>query len=324
MNDSLPAGFALARRHNHSRIRHRNTDTGHDFGKSIVVDAVVKHVRINIVRSADSRNRNSMRPYAVNRFQMLGVHQQTGKFVTITFQTEQNAQSNVVNSAFHRPVHRFGMIVIIMLRPGRMQFLVTLFMIGFLKQDISADSGFFKLAVIFNRRRRNIDVYAADCTVFVLNTVNRPDTFQNIFYRIIDRILAGLNRQTFVPHVLKRNHFPRHFFLRQLAARNMFVLGMIRTINAAVDAVIGQIQRRKHHNPVAVIIFFYLLRQFKNFPVLFGNVTVKQNHRLAMVQPFAFSGLVQHLVNKLRVVPVGVGIGQRVQHFLMADKLFRL
>ena len=265
-----------------------------------------------------------MRPHAVNRFQMLGMHQQTGKFVTITFQTEQNAQSDIVNSAFHRPIHRFCMIVIIMLRPGRMQFLVTLFMIGFLKQDISADPGFFKLAVIFNRRRRNIDIYAADCTVFVLNAVNRPDTFQNIFNRIIDRILAGLNRQTFVPHVLKRNHFPRHFFLRQLAARNMLVLGMIRTINAAVDAVIGQIQRRKHHNPVAVIIFFYLLRQFKNFPVLFGNVTVKQNHRLAMIQPFAFSGFVQHPVNELRVVPVGVGIGQRVQHFLMADKLFRL
>ena len=52
---------------------------------------------------------------------MLGMHEQGGKFVSVKLKPKQHAQSHVVDSAGHSPVHGLGMISVIVLRPGWMQ-----------------------------------------------------------------------------------------------------------------------------------------------------------------------------------------------------------
>lgn len=96
-----------------------------------------------------------------------------------------------------------------------MQFFVTFFMIRFLKQNIRADTGFFQFAVIFHRSGGNIDIYAADSTVFVLNTVNGLNTFQHVFNRIVHRVFTRFQRQTLMPHILKSDYFALDILLRQ-------------------------------------------------------------------------------------------------------------
>ena len=265
-----------------------------------------------------------MRTDAVHRFQMFGMHQKAGKFVLVSFQPEQNAQSHVVDAAFHCPIHRFRMPGVIVLRSGRMQLLVAFLMISFLKQDISADPGLVQFAVIFHRGGGNIDIDPADGAILVLNAVNRFDAFQNIFDRIVDRIFSGFDRQPLMPHVLQGDHFAAHFLLRHFFAGNMFVFGMIRTIDAAVDAIVGKIQRRKQNNPVAVKVFFYLFGQRTDFRVFVRRFTGQQNRSFAMGKTLAQFCLVENFINQRYVVFVGFGIFQSRQYFFMADKFLSL
>ena len=84
-----------------------------------------------------------MRSHTVYSFQMFCMHQQSGKFIAVQFQSEQYAKSYIIDTALHRTVHRLGMVCIVVFRSLRMQFFVTLFVIRFLEQDIRSDSGFF-------------------------------------------------------------------------------------------------------------------------------------------------------------------------------------
>ena len=103
---------------------------------------------------------------------MLGVHQQAGKLVLISLQSEQNAQPHIVNAALHGTIHCLGVIVIVMLRPCRMHGKITLFMIGFLKQNIGTDAGIFQLSVVFHGGCRNVDIDAPNVTVLVMHGVD--------------------------------------------------------------------------------------------------------------------------------------------------------
>ena len=133
-----------------------------------------------------------------------------------------------------------------------MQLLVVLLVVRLLKEDVRADAGLFQPAVILHRRRGDIDVHAADRAVFVLDAVNGLDAFQHVLDRIVHRVLAGLQRETLMSHVLERDDFAADFLLRQLLAANVLVLRVIRAIDAAVDAVIRQIQRREQHDALPV------------------------------------------------------------------------
>ena len=84
-----------------------------------------------------------MRPDTVYCLQMFRVHQKTGKFISVKLQTKQDAASHIVNSAFHRSIHSFRMIVIIMFRTGRMEFQIALLMVGLLEQNIGSNPGLF-------------------------------------------------------------------------------------------------------------------------------------------------------------------------------------
>ena len=82
-----------------------------------------------------------MGPYSVYRFQMLRMHQKSGKLITVQFKAKQNSDAHIVNSSFHRAVHGLRMVAIIVFRPCRMELFIAFFMIGLLKKNICADTG---------------------------------------------------------------------------------------------------------------------------------------------------------------------------------------
>ena len=155
-----------------------------EFSKSFIVDSIVEGVRVYIVGMLDTRHADRMRTDPFIRFKMFRMHEKSAKFVFVQLQTEQHAESHIVDTALHGAVHSFGMIIIIMLGSGRMKLFIAFFMIGFLKQNVSADTGFFEFSVVFNGGSGNVDIDAANRSVFVLDGINGVDTIKNVLNRV--------------------------------------------------------------------------------------------------------------------------------------------
>ena len=125
-------------------------------------------------------------------------------------------------------------------------------------------------------------------------------------------------------HVLKGDHLPADLLLGQLLSGNVFVLRVVGTVNAAVDTVIGQIQRREHHDSVAVEILLDLLGQGVYFLVFLLQIAVQQNDGFLVGQPLPQPGFGQNLVDQRRVMLVGLPVGQCLQDFTVVDKVVRM
>lgn len=186
-----------------------------------------------------------MRTAAVCGFQMFSVHQQGNEVVTVEIQTEQNSETHVVNAGLHGTVMRFRVVAVVRLRSLRMQLFVGRLVIRFLEELIGADLSVVQLLVVFNGRCRDVDVDAANGAVFVLDRINRLDGVKDVFDRVVLRVFARFKKQALVAKVLQRNHLTLDFLHRELLAHDVLVLGVIRAVSAAVDAVVGKIQRRK-------------------------------------------------------------------------------
>ena len=145
-----------------------------------------------------------------------------------------------------------------------MELQVAFLVVRFLEQDVGTDTCFLQLAVILHGGGRNIHIDAADRPVFVFDGINRFDAFQNVFDGIMERIFTGFQRKALMPHVLQRDDLPFYFFLVQLFTGNVLVDAVVRAVYAAVNAVIGKIQRGKKNNAVAVKRLLDFFRQFEH------------------------------------------------------------
>ena len=246
---------AFARRHDHAGIGNGESNQRHNLEEDRVGHGIAEGVRVNIVGRADARHGDGVRPHAPDGFKMLGMHQKADKIVLVERQTKKNAEADVINAAFHSAVMRFCMPSVIRLRSLWMQLLVLLRMVGFLEELIGADLRIMKLAVIFNRRRGDVDVQAADLSVLVFDRIDGLNRLQNVFDGVVLWVLAGLEQQTLVTEVLKSNHFAGDFFLRELLADDVLIFSVIRAIGAGIHAVIGEIERREENDAVAVDFF---------------------------------------------------------------------
>ena len=179
-----------------------------------------------------------MRADAMDRLQMLGMHQQPRKIIFVIFQPKQDAESDVVDAAVHSAVHRFGMVRIIVLRTRGVELLIAFLVIGLLKQDICADARFLQPAVVFHGGGGYVYIHAADVAVLVMNAVYGMDAFEDIVNRVMDGVFARLDGKTLVALVLERDDLGTQFLLRQLFPRYVLVLRVIGTVYAAVYAVI--------------------------------------------------------------------------------------
>ena len=258
---------------------------------------------------------------ALCRLKVLGVHQQPDKIVPVQIQPEQHAATDIVNPAVHRPVHRLGMVGVVALRPCRVQLLVRLFIVGFLEQNICADARLLQAAVIFHGRGGNIHVHTADRAVFMLNRIYRFDAVENVLDRVVHRVFARLDRQPLMPHILQRNHLAADFVLRELFAADGLVFVVVRTVNAAVYAVIRQVQRREHYDTVAVEFPLDFPREREHFLVQILNIALQKHRRLAVRQPLAVLRTLNQSVNQPAVRLILLCIAQSVHNLLIIYKL---
>ena len=313
-------------------VGHRKANTGRDLGKGFVVNAVIKGRRIDIVGALDPGNADGVRANAMHRLQMLRVHDQTGKLVLVHLQAEQNAQAHVVNAAFHGPVHGLSMVGVIVLGAGGVQRKIALFVVGLLEQDVGSDTRVSQLTVILHGSGRDVDVDPADIAVFVVYAVNRLDAVQNVFNRVVHRVLARFDGKALMAHVLQGDDLRFDLLLGQLFAGDVLILHVVRTVNTAVNAIIGQVKRGENDNAVAVKGQLDLLGNLIHLLNFFGNFAGEQNRRLPVGQTGAdaaglgllWAGLFKDLVDQLHIVLVCLGIGERFADLLIIDELFRL
>ena len=108
-------------------------------------------------------------------FEVLGVHEQSREIVPVGVQTEQYTDAYVVDAAFHRAVHRFGVVGVVALRTGGVERFVSGFVVGLLKENVGADACIAQLAVVLDRRSRDIHVHAANRSVLVMYGVDGLD-----------------------------------------------------------------------------------------------------------------------------------------------------
>ena len=133
-------------------------------------------------------------------------------------------------------------------------------------------------------------------------------------------------------HVLKCQNLGANLVLCQLLSGDMLIFCMIRTVNTAIDAIIGQIERRKNDNAVAIKCQLDFLRDFVYFLNLIWIFTGEQYRGFPMgesctvIAGFGFlgTGFVQNFINECVVVFVFFCIGQGCTDFLVADKLLCL
>ena len=125
--------LALAGGDDDAGVRHGEADAGGDLLKYLVRDAAVELVGIDIVGALYTRHADSVRAHAVDGLKVLCVHDEPCELVLVQLQTEQYAQTYVVDAALHSAVHRLGVIVIVVLGAGGMELEVALLVIGLLE-----------------------------------------------------------------------------------------------------------------------------------------------------------------------------------------------
>ena len=84
----------------------------------------------------------------------------------------------------------------------------------------------------------NVHIRAADGSVAVVDRVDCVDRFENILYGAHCRVLTRLQSQALVSHILQGDNLLTNLLLRELAAGNGTVDGVVRAIYAAIYAVV--------------------------------------------------------------------------------------
>ena len=158
----------------------------------------------------------------------------------------------------------------------------------------------------------------------MLDAVDRVDTFQNILKRIVDRILACLDRQALMTHILQGNDLITDLILCQLDSRNMFILVMIWTISASIHTVIGEIQRCKHNDTMPVKLLLDLHGKLSDLTVDLRIIALHQNGCLFVGNSLCLLRFLKNLANQRKIIFVLFRIIKRFQNLLMIDKFFCL
>ena len=126
----------------------------------------------------------------MNSFKVLRMHEKSCELVLILVKAEENAKSDVVDTAVHSSVHSLCVVCIVMLWSCRVKLFIALLVICLLEEDICSDACLLEFAVVFNGSCGNVDIYTTDSAVLVLDRVNSVDTFKDILDRIVYRVLT--------------------------------------------------------------------------------------------------------------------------------------
>ena len=258
----------------------------------------------------------------MNCLKVFCMHEKSGEFITVLIESEENAEADVIDAAFHRSVHSLCVVSVIVLGSCRMKDLIRLFVICFLEEDVCSDSCFVKLSVVLYCSSCDVNVYTSDRAVLMLDRVDRLDALQDVFDRIVYRVLTCFDRKSLVTHVLQCDNLSLDLLLCELNSRNGLVLSVIRAVCASVDAVVGKIQGCEKNDSVAVEILLDLLCKCIDLLVLFGDVACEQNGCVTVRKSLALFGLLEDCVDDFNVALVLVCILKRFQYLFVVDEFF--
>ncbi len=92
---------------------------------------------------------------------------------------------------------------------------------------------------------------------------------------------------------------------------------MIRAVDTAIDTVVGQVERRKQYNAVAVKILFDLLGECENYRVPVLQFTVQQHCGFPVRKSFALLCLLNDAVDEGSVFAVLPRVVKRIENLLV-------
>ena len=162
MQELLPHAGRLPGGDDHSGVRHRYAEHGHQLAEDGIGQGIGEILRGDVLRRAYARNAYGVRAYAPARLEVLGVHKHSNQFVHVIVKAEEDSYAHVVAASFLGAVHCLRMPVIIALGACGMEGLVLLLVIGLLEEDIGSDSGGLELAVGLHVSGGNVHVHPAD------------------------------------------------------------------------------------------------------------------------------------------------------------------
>ena len=250
------------------------------------------------------------------------MHEEAHEVVLAVFKAEENAEAHVVDAAFHGAIVRFGVVGVVGLRSLRMKKLVAFLVIGFLEELIGTDLRFVELAVVFDRRRGDVDVQTANGAVLVLDRIDRLDGFEDVFDRVVFLMFARFEKKTLVAEVLQSDDFAFDFFLRELLALDVLVLRVVRAVGAGVDAVVREVERRKENDAGAVDVFLHAHGRVEDLLVDVFQVAGEEHGRFTVREAAEGGRFFQKRIDQGTVVLVFFGVGERVENFFVTDELF--
>ena len=149
------------------------------------------------------------------------------------------------------------------------------------------------------------------------------DAFQDVLDGVVHWVFTGFQGQSFVAHILQGNDFLLDFFLGQFLPGNVLVLLVVGTVHTAVDTVVGQVQRGKQDDTLAVDLVFDLFGQVVD-AFQDGGIFAGQEHGgFPMAQALQGAGFFQQALAVGRIFALFISKSQGVQDFLMVDEFVR-
>lgn len=273
----------FACREDHPRVRGGDADDGDDAQELFVGGEIGELLHIDALGLTHTRHGDSVRPDAAHLFQRLCVEQLGDSLVFIVVEPVEHASAHVVNAALLCAVQRRRMPVVIALRPLRVHLRVGGTVEGLLEEDEGPDLRGLQPPVFLNGGRRDVDVDAAyRVAAAVLIGVDAFHALNDVIERDIYGVLSGLHRDTLVAEGEDRVGLLIDLLHRQLLAAHRVITGVEAAVNAAVDTVVSDIERREEHDAPAVDALLDLLRKRVKLMFELRVVDLQQHRRLTV------------------------------------------
>ena len=187
----------------HSGVGHGQSDARDDVKEVLVGNGIGEGAWVDIVGGTDARHTDGVRSHAETGLEMFGVHQHSHEVVGVGRQTEEYATAHIVDASCLCAVHGLGMPGVVALGPRRVQALIVLLVVSFLKQNVGTNAGLLQFLVVFHRRGGNVHVHSTNGAMLVVGGVNGVDAVENIFNRCLNGMLARLQGKPLVAQVLQ-------------------------------------------------------------------------------------------------------------------------
>jgi hypothetical protein len=240
---------------------------------------------------------DGVRPAAEFFLQMPDVLVHGEQFKFPIMKPQQHADADIVNARFHRAVKGRDAPVIIPFGTGRMHGRIGLAVVSFLEKLEGADFGFLELLEFVQRGRRDVHVDAPDFSATDLGPVDGVNRPEDVIEPLLRIGFAGHEQQPFVALPDEDLHLAGNFVLRQHLPFQFGVLGAEGAIAALVLAEVGNVERRKQHEPVAVNLVLDPARDGEHFLEQHRVLHFHQGRHLLRVQALEFARLGQRGAN---------------------------